>query len=131
MRVLALGLFPCLMALSGCYYYVSNVPYYSVNVTTNAAPTPTYTGFQTTLSANYVTENVAVYIVAHEWSMVTAAGPYILEDNGFTGNLTVGVAGQYTLRYRTWYYTNYDYCCSATEYRESYVVITALVPPSG
>jgi len=131
MRVLALGLFSCLFVLSGCHYYASAGPYYTVSVTANAAPSPTFTGFDTTLSATYATSNVAVYLVAHEWSMVTAAGPYILEDYGFTGKLTPGVAGEYTLRYRTWYYTNYDYCCYATEYRESYVVITAFAPPPG
>ncbi len=131
MKLRALAIIPCVLALSGCYYYASDVPYYSISVTTDVALSPTFAGFDTAVTATYATNNVAVYLVEHDWSVVSAAGPYVLVDNGFTGTLRPGVAGEYLLRYRAWYYTNYDNCCSASDYRESYVVVTALTPPPG
>ncbi len=130
LRLSLCGLVACIFILGGCSYYVSGYNY-TITVNTSAAPTPTYTGMATTLSASYATDNVSLYLTAHDWSVVNAAGPYVLQDNGFTAQFTPGIAGQYTIRYRTWYYTNYDYCCYATGYRESYVVVTVLTPVPG
>jgi hypothetical protein len=130
MRLSCFGLLACLLVLSSCHSYHSGY-HFSVSVNTEAAPSPTFTGLETNLSASYSTDNVAVYLTDHNWTVLTAAGPYVLQDNGFTAKFTPSVAGDYTIRYRAWYYTNYDYCCYATSYRESIVVVTALVPPPG
>jgi hypothetical protein len=126
-----LGLMSTSFIMSGCHYYSDNVDSYQVSVSTTAAPNPSFAGFTSTVSASYSNDNVVLNLTAHDWSVVSSSGAYVLVDHGYTADFTPMIAGDYTLRYRTWYYTNYDYCCYATGYRESYVVVTAFAPPPG
>ena len=57
----------------------------------------------------------------------------MLDDDGRDANFLAATAGTYTVRYRTWYYTNWDYdhchCTVYSSYRESYVTVTVLPAP--
>jgi hypothetical protein len=121
------------VALSGCYY--SDGYSYSVSVTTTADNSTVYSGMNVTLSSAYSIDNATVYITSQDWTVTTApvAAVFALTDNGRDATLLPVTPGTYVVRYRTWYYTNYDYnycyCTSATGYRESYVTVTVLAAP--
>ena len=129
MRLAMISLLVALCTLSGCHYYSSYS--YDVHVGTEVGPNPSYAGLTVSLNATYDLDNVSIHITDHEWVVTSADGAYTLVDNGLTGEFTPMVAGNYTIKYRTWYYTEYDYCCYATEYRESVVVLTVLDPVPG
>lgn len=119
------------LALSGCYYSASGSSY-SVSVTIVSSPSTTYEGVAVTLESLYAVDNAAVYITDQDWS-VTGAPPgstFVLDDNGREASFLSATAGTYTVRYRTWYYTDWDYdychCTVYSSYRESYVTVTVL-----
>lgn len=126
-----------LVALSGCYYSASGYSYsYSVTVTAVADNDTALTGMTVSLMSDYDVDNAEVYITDHEWSVTSApvAASFAFDDDGRDATLLPVTAGTYVVRYRTWYYTNYDYydcyCTTYSSYRESYVTVTVLPAPS-
>lgn len=123
-----------LLALPGCYYDTSVS--FSVHVTTVSSSDTTYSGMAVSLESVYAVDNAAVYITAQDWTVTGApvSATYVLDDDGREAVFLASTAGTYTVRYRTWYYTNWDYddchCTAYTSYRESYVTITVLPAPS-
>ncbi len=131
--LLLLLLLPSVLLTNGCS---SSSDYsYSIAISTEAQPDTIYVGTPTTLLSYYHTDNVAVYLTAQDWTVVTAPDGYVLSDFGREADFTPSGPGTYVVRYRTWYYTNYDYdscyCTYATGYRESYVSVTAVLAPAG
>jgi hypothetical protein len=128
----------CLFVLPGCYYSAGYYAYdnYSVSVTASAEPATTFTGMAVDLNSSYAIDNAAVYITTQDWTVTAAptAATYALTDGGRDATLLAVTPGTYVVRYRTWYYTNYDYdycyCTTATGYRESFVTITVVPAPS-
>jgi len=128
-----LWLIACVMALSGCHYYHDDYSYgYSVSVTAVADNTTVISGMSVALDSDYDIDGASVYITDQDWSVTTApvSAVFALDDEGRSATFTPTTTGTYVVRYRTWYYTNYDYdycyCTSATGYRESYVTITVV-----
>ncbi len=122
----------CLLVLNGCYYSASVS--YSITVSTEAQPDALYVGTSSTLVSTYAVDNAAVYITTQDWTVTTAPAGFVLSDAGREATFTPTGPGTYVVRYRTWYYTNWDYdycyCYNATGYRESYVTVTVLPAPS-
>jgi hypothetical protein len=119
----------CVLLLGACHeYHVS----YSISVNADATPNPTYAGLTITLSSRYSTDNANAYVTDHDWTVTSAAGGYTLQDDGFTAEFTPTAVGTYVVRYRTWYYTNWDSgCCYyPTSYREVYVTVSVVPGPS-
>ena len=119
--------------LSGCYYSASVS--YSITVTTQAQPDTIIAGTSTTLVSIYQIDNASVYLTAQDWTVTTAPAAYVISDQGRDATFTPAGSGTFVVRYRAWYYTNWDYnycyCTYATGYRESYVTVTVLPAPSG
>lgn len=134
-RWLPAMLIACVVALSGCYYVGSGYSY-SVQVTAVADYDTVYTSTPVSLTSDYDIDNAEVYITDQDWDVTTAptAAVFALTDDGRDATLLPVTAGTYVVRYRTWYYTNYDYydcyCTAYTSYRESYITITVVVAPS-
>jgi hypothetical protein len=133
-RPLAALLLACLV-LPGCYYY--NASYsYSVTVTAVADNNTVFTAMSVTLASDYDIDGTTVYITDQDWSVTTAPAlaTYALDDDGRDATFIPLTPGTYVVRYRTWYYTSYDYdycyCTYYTSYRESYVTINVLPAPS-
>jgi hypothetical protein len=120
-----------LLLMNGCHYEEDYSIDYSISVNTSAAMNPTFAGFTTTLYASYVLDDVTLTITRHEWEVISGPGGYALVDQGLEADFTPLAVGNYTLRYRTWYYTKYDLCCSASEYRESFMVVSVGLAPAG
>lgn len=124
-----------MLALSGCYY--SSSISYSVSVTTVASPDITFEGIAVDLESVYAIDNAAVYITDQDWSITGAplGATFVLDDNGRDATFLATTPGDYTVRYRTWYYTDWDYydcyCTVYTSYRESFVTITVVPAPPG
>lgn len=129
-------LFAALLALPGCYYYAGGYSY-SVYVTAVADYDLVYPSTPVSLNSDYDIDNASVYITDQDWDVVTApdAAVFVLDDDGRDATLIPVTAGTYVVRYRTWYYTNYDYydcyCTDYTSYRESYVTIEVVPAPPG
>lgn len=129
----------CLFLLTGCFYVAgSYYDYdYSVSVTAEADPDATFTGLTVNLSSTYAIDNASIYITSQDWTVTSepASATYVLDDDGRDATLLAMTPGTYVVRYRTWYYSNYDYdycyCTTATGYRESFVTITVTLAPSG
>ena len=123
----------CLLLLSGCHYSSSDSYGYSVTVSTQAQPNALYEGTSSTLVSRYAVDNASVYITAEDWTVTSAPDGYVLSDAGREATFTPLGPGTYVVRYRTWYYTDWDscYCYEATSYRETYVTVTALAAPAG
>lgn len=139
MRWPLLLLLLALVTLPGCYYAVGGYYYYddySVAVTATGQPDPTFAGTPVDLDSVYAIDNAQVYITTQDWTVTTApAGAiYVLDDDGRSATLLATTPGTYTVRYRTWYYTDWDYgycyCTTATGYREAFVTITVVAAPS-
>lgn len=128
-------LIACVMALSGCYYTGSGYSY-SVYVTAVADYDTVFTSMPVSLTSDYDIDNASVYITDQDWDVTTApaAAVFAITDDGRDATFVPVTAGTYVVRYRTWYYTNYDYydcyCTSYSSYRESYITITVLPAPS-
>ncbi|HEX3132225.1 MAG TPA: hypothetical protein VHX44_01440 [Planctomycetota bacterium] len=125
-----------LLALSGCYYSSGYSYSYSVSVSATADNSPVVSGMSVSLNSVYNIDNATVYITSQDWTVTTApvAAVFALNDNGRDATLVPVTPGTYVVRYRTWYYTNYDYnycyCTYATGYREAFVTVTVLPAPS-
>jgi hypothetical protein len=118
-----------LFLFNGCH---SEVEYsYSVSVRTSAAVNPTLAGFRTTLYADYVLDNASITITKHNWEVISGPGGYTLVDDGLEADITPLAVGNYTLRYRAWYYADHDACCSDVQYQESFLVLTVGMAPAG
>lgn len=126
----------CALTLPGCFYYAGYSTSYSVVVITSASPDTTFQGLTVSLNSAYAIDNASVYITSQDWSVTDAplAATYVLSDQGRSATLLPNTPGTYVMRYRTWYYTNWDYsycyCTYYTSYRESYVTVTVLPAPS-
>jgi hypothetical protein len=123
-----------MLGLSGCYY--SSSISFSVHVSTTSSPDTTFEGVAVDLESVYAVDNAEVYITAQDWTVTGAPGgsTWMLDDDGRDATFLADTPGTYTIRYRTWYYTNWDYedcfCTTYTSYRESYVTVTVLPAPS-
>lgn len=134
-----LALLACsLLLLPGCYYaagYYYDYDY-SVSVSAEAAPSTTFSSVAVNLSSTYAIDNASIYITSQDWTVTSApdTATYVLDDNGRDATLLAVTPGTYVVRYRTWFYSNYDYnacyCTTATGYRESFVTITVVPAPS-
>ncbi|MBA3699533.1 MAG: hypothetical protein H0W78_11865 [Planctomycetes bacterium] len=122
------------LLLSGCYYHADYS--YSISVTAVADNQTVISTTPVSLTSEYDFDNVTVYIDDQDWSVTSApAGAvFTFYDDGRDATLIPTSVGTYVVRYRTWYYTNYDYdyclCTYATGYRESYITITVIPAPS-
>lgn len=122
------------LVLSGCYY--SSSVSFSVSVNAVSSPDTTYEGLAVSLASVYAIDNAEVYITDQDWGVTGApiGATYVLDDDGRDATFLASTPGTYTVRYRTWYYTDWDYydcyCTVYTSYRESYVTITVLPAPS-
>lgn len=129
-------LLACLLVLPGCHYYAGTGYSYSIQVTAVADNETVFSGMTVSLTSDYDIDNADVFITDQDWSVTTApaSAVFALDDDGRDATLLPVTAGTYVVRYRTWYYTDYDYydcyCTHPTGYRESYVTITVLVAPS-
>lgn len=127
-------LLACLLVLPGCYYHAGYS--YSIQVTAVADNETVFSGMNVSLTSDYDIDNAEVFITDHDWSVTSApvSAVFALDDDGRDATLLPVTTGTYVVRYRTWYYTEYDYydcyCTYPTGYRESYVTITVLVAPS-
>jgi hypothetical protein len=128
----------CLLGLSGCHDAgVDEGSYssYQVTVYTDAQPDALYAGMSTSLGSTYVVYNASITITDQDWMVTSAPAGYVLADYGREAIFTPGAAGVYVVRYRTWYYSNWDYdacyCSYATGYSESYVTVTVVAAPYG
>lgn len=123
------------LTLSGCYYSDGSYSY-SISVNTMADNGTVVSGMSVSLSSDYDIDNASVYITDQDWGVTTAptAAIFAFDDNGREATLMPLTPGTYVVRYRTWYYTNWDYnscyCTYASSYRESYVTVTVLPAPS-
>ncbi len=119
---------------SGCYYQADHS--YSVSVTAVVDYQTVYSDTEVSLTSEYAIDNATVYIDDQDWSVTSApsGAVYALDDYGRDAYLIPITVGTYVVRYRTWFYTNYDYdscyCTYATGYRESYITITVIPAPS-
>lgn len=118
-----------LIVLSGCHYY--NASYsYSVSVTAVADNETVVSGMTVSLTSDYDIDDAEVYITDQDWSVISApaSAVFTFDDDGRDATLIPTTPGTYVVRYRTWYYTNWDYdacfCTHSTGYRESFVTIT-------
>lgn len=120
----------CLIVLSGCHYYAGSGYSYSIQVTAVADNETVASGMTVSLTSDYDIDDAEVYITDQDWSVIMAppSAVFTFDDDGRDATLTPTTAGTYYIRYRTWYYTNWDYydcyCTHPTGYRESYVTIT-------
>ena len=128
----------CLLGMSGCHYVaVDDGGYssYQVTVYADAEPNVLYSGMSTTLTSTYVVDNASITITDQDWMVTSAPAGYVLADYGREAIFTPSAAGVYVMRYRIWYYSNWDYdacyCSYATGYRESYVTVTVVAAPYG
>jgi hypothetical protein len=126
-------LIACLM-LSGCYY---NAHYdYSVTVTAVADNETVIVGTTVSLTSEYEIDNASVYITDQDWGVTSApaSSTFVLDDDGRDATFLASTPGTYVVRYRTWYYTGWDYdhcyCTDASGYRESSITITVVAAPS-
>ncbi len=132
-RQLAALLIACLV-LPGCYYSASYS--YSVTVTAVADNNTVYTAMAVSLASDYDVDGTTVYITDQEWTVTTAPAlaTFALTDDGRVATFIPLSPGTYVVRYRTWYYTSYDYdscyCTYYTSYRESYVTVNVLPAPA-
>jgi hypothetical protein len=120
---------------AGCYY--DDGWSYSVSVNAVADNETVFTGLTVTLSSDYDIDDATVYITEQDWGVTSAPADavFALNEDGREATFTPVTTGTYVVRYRTWYYTNWDYdacyCTHHTSYRESYVTITVLAAPPG
>ena len=128
----------CLLGISGCHdagVYEDSYSSYQVTVYADAQPDVLYSGMSTSLGSTYVVYNASITITDQDWMVTSAPAGYVLADYGREAIFTPGAAGVYVVRYRTWYYSNWDYdacsCSTSSGYRESYVTVTVVAAPYG